>query len=260
MSAKFNAPSLVPHLIFSGAANDLTAWYEEQGGKVLFHDLSFFDILPTEMKSQSKGSASGPYLRLDIPDLVKHRLLPLQAGIEANFALYTDTDVLFMRDFDSCSLERPGVISIGGEFQKGSKANTGVMYMNLEIMAKRMADLVLYAQKHTFDFPAHDQGLILSFFQQDELTQLPDDFNWKGYWGPMPTGKPYITHFHGLKPNRGLECLLENNLTSTRDEIKERCFPQAKFLGDLFFNAPDNGAYYNDLLQYYQRMVLHITH
>ncbi len=41
LSAKKQAPSLIPYLIFDGAPNELTAWFERNGGHVIFHSLSF---------------------------------------------------------------------------------------------------------------------------------------------------------------------------------------------------------------------------
>lgn len=45
MSAKQNAPSLVPILIYDGPPGSLTAWVERLGGKVIFHYLTFYQDL-----------------------------------------------------------------------------------------------------------------------------------------------------------------------------------------------------------------------
>ncbi len=52
MSAKQNAPSLIPILIYDGPPGSLTAWVERLGGKVIFHYLTFYEDL---RKFEKKG-------------------------------------------------------------------------------------------------------------------------------------------------------------------------------------------------------------
>ena len=126
LSAKENAPSLIPVLIYSGAAGASTAWFERQGGTVIFHDLPFFDDLPEEQKPNS-----GAYLRLEIPNLMP-TLEPIGADTEPNFVLYTDLDVMFLQNFDSCSISpEPAILALGAQHSKGSKANSGIMYIKV---------------------------------------------------------------------------------------------------------------------------------
>ena len=93
LSAKENAPSLIPVLIYSGAASVSTAWFEGQGGTVIFHDVPFYTDLPEIQKP-----ASGAYLRLEIPNLMV-ALEPISADTESEYVLYTDLDVLFLQKF-----------------------------------------------------------------------------------------------------------------------------------------------------------------
>ena len=58
-----------------------------------------------------------------------------------------------------------------------------------------------------------DQSLINEYFpHQDskhrDLDQLPEPYNWKGYWGCSPS--IVIVHWHGPKPERCLPCYLEH--------------------------------------------------
>ena len=155
LSARHSAPSLVPYLIYSGAANAMTAWFELHGGEVLFHDLSFFDHLREDLKTDG----SGPFLRLDIPSVVPH--LEVRDDIETAYALYTDVDVLFMHDINSCTLEAPEIFALGGEFAMGEKANSGVMYMNVPGFGAKVADLIAFGRSQNWNFPAYDQGFVV---------------------------------------------------------------------------------------------------
>ena len=51
LSAKRNAASLVPYLMYTGAPNKFSAWFEEYGGStVLFHDLVIMDQFSSNPK------------------------------------------------------------------------------------------------------------------------------------------------------------------------------------------------------------------
>ena len=53
---------------------------------------------------------------------------------------------------------------------------------------------------------AFDQGLLLEYFVGDHTrsVQLPNTWNWKGYWGwpDESEGEIVIAHFHGPKPKK----------------------------------------------------------
>ena len=260
LSARRDAPSLVPYLIFTGAPNEFTAWFEEYGGgTVLFHDLSIMDQF---FSNPELVEQSGTFLRLDIPILWSSLPLDESESFEENFALWTDVDVMFLRDVDSCLLPRPGIFALGGEFKRNTKANAGIMYMNVPRFGNRLGDLIAFGQQRGWDSPAYDQGLLLAFFRQDEITQLGDRYNWKGYWG-KPEEDVAIIHWHGPKPRRYLPCLVEQaslwrNLTA--DEIgQEKCgLPAAvsEAYSYLVTQAPERGAYYKEILQLYERYSL----
>ena len=254
LSARHKAPSLMPYLIYSGAANALTAWFELHGGEVLFHDLSFF----THLREDVKSHGSGPFLRLDIPSLVPH--LEVRDDIEADYVLYTDVDVLFMQDLTSCSLEPPELFALGGEIGMGTKANSGVMYMNVLGFGAKVADLIAFGEGHDWDFPNYDQGLLLAFFQQDQIAQLPDQFNWKGYWGGPENGDIFILHWHGPKPRRHLRCLLDQMIfrdsMSSSDAAKSCKMEAGHIYVPMVWDTPDRGTFYNEVLQVYERYSL----
>ena len=254
LSAKDKAPSLVPHLLYSGPANAMTAWFEQQGGTVLFHDLSFF----AQLREDLKDNGSGPFLRIDVPSVVPH--LKSEDDVELEYVLYTDIDVMFMQDITSCTLEAPDIFAIGGQKKMGEKANTGVMYINVQGFGAQVADLVAFGKEHDWNFIAYDQGLILAFFHQDKIAQLPDQFNWKGYWGSPKAASPFIIHWHGPKPRRDLKCLLQQIIfrdTMSSSDATETC-KSAPDYSPLVWESPDRGAYYNHVLQVFEKYILQV--
>ena len=252
LSAKHMAPSLVPYLIYSGPACAMTAWYEMHGGHVLFHDLSFFD----QLREANKGDVSGAYLRLDIPAMV--HTLSLDSDIDPNIVLYTDIDVMFLNDITSCNIEAPEVLSIGAEHERGTKVNTGVMLLNIKAFEPHVPEIVKYAVAKNWEFGAYDQGLLLDYFPQNNISQLPDKFNWKGYWGRPEGPDPFIFHWHGPKPLRGTPCLLRQSVHKSSmgpAKLAEVCEPTPEVYALLFSKSPDDGAYYNEALQLYEEFL-----
>ena len=252
ISAKHMAPSLVPYLIYSGPACAMTAWFEMHGGHVLFHDLSFFK----DLREADKGDVSGAYLRLDVPAVV--RTLSLDSDIDPNIVLYTDVDVIFLKDITACNIEAPKLFSIGAEHQRGTKANTGVMLLNVKAFEPYVPKIVKYAMAKNYEFSGHNQGLLLDYFPQDNISQLPDEFNWKGYWGRPEGSDPFIFHWHGPKPLRGAPCLLRQAVhgsSMSPAKLAEVCKPTPEVYAILFLKSPDNGAYYNEALQLYEKFL-----
>ena len=83
MSAKANAPSVVPHLIISDTgevnAKRFLSWWETNGGMVHRWNLSFYPRLHSavhEKKWHDAGwlSQYGTYLKVDIPLIIKERI------------------------------------------------------------------------------------------------------------------------------------------------------------------------------------------
>jgi len=244
LSAKAHAPSLVPILMVDGAASGLTAWFALNGGIVLFHELSFVNDLPEALRPMT-----GAFLRLDIP-LVMNDKLQLPADVDTTVALYTDVDVMFLRDISTCSLPKPAVLALGAEVRRNTLTNTGVMFLNLNGMREHLAPLLDFARAHQFEF-GNDQPLILDYFTgRVVIQQLPDIFNHKPYWGAEPDA--VIVHFHGPKPGRGLPCLLTH-----RSRSGEMCKDVPFVYQNLFLNiAKDGGRYYNVVLQQYNEYLL----
>ena len=98
--------------------------------------------------------------------------------------------------------------------------------------------------------PGFDQPLILAYFTPEQITQLPDRFNWKPYWGGSDADAA-IVHFHGPKPRRFLPCIL-----SHKTDIVAKCPQVPSSYVELFQFAPDAGAFYNLMLQKFEVLLL----
>ena len=236
------APSLLPHLIYDGEPTNVTAWLQGQGVEVIYHELSFMDKLsPASQHSPSVGA----YLRLDLTvndtgPLGAHlrgETSRCQSTVSYKQVLYTDTDVLFLGDIGQQNLIRPrtgGLFAMGSEAVRGSApSNSGVMVMDVERFSQKRDALLRFGVEHKFHFPALDQGLLLKFFE-GSIDKLPDEWNWKAYWGWQKKKKTNIriAHFHGPKPRGvyGWYCLCKYKAYSpgVYSEYKDPCEQEAK--------------------------------
>jgi len=149
VSARLNAPSLAPHVIFlqtpdsrpggpQSASARFLAWLRRASVRVVPHNLSFFDLIPPSKQRKPGGGGTGhlnvgAYCRLDVPQIVEALAPELAArGVERERVLYTDTDVLFAADFELARATRAAPLPT---FAAGSEVfsaamNSGVMLIN----------------------------------------------------------------------------------------------------------------------------------
>jgi hypothetical protein len=52
--------------------------------------------------------------------------------VDLDYVLWTDPDVIFLEDIDSCTLPRPRILSVGPDAAMGGVGNCGVIYFNVE--------------------------------------------------------------------------------------------------------------------------------
>jgi len=123
---------------------------------------------------------------------------------------------------------------MGPEAVRGSApSNSGVMVMDVERFSQKRDALLRFGVEHKFHFPALDQGLLLKFFE-GSISKLPDEWNWKAYWGWQKKKKTNIriAHFHGPKPRGvyGWYCLCKYKAYSpgVYSEYKDPCEQEAK--------------------------------
>lgn len=185
--------TLEPNFIYDGEKSEFTDELTSKGVNVIFHKLSFTKEI-MQFKPDDSGwqaVARGAFLRFDIPLVTDSR---------DDFVLYTDADVIFMRNPDFLGYN-PKFIAATSESIRGTKAdfNSGVMLINLPFFRKIHADLIAFTTKN-FDIAlkfALDQG-ILKYYMKEDYLLLPEIYNWKPYWGI--NNEAFIVHWHGPKP------------------------------------------------------------
>lgn len=182
--------SLHPNLLFDGQPCPFTDRLARMGVTVRFHRSSLADAIiasnPDDLAWQN--IALGAFLRMDIP----------QIETECDYILYTDCDVLFIRD-PNLSGMTPTYFSVAPEFTINDykNMNSGVMLMNLAGMRSVGEQLSQFIRLGLPNFQAFDQGALREFFA-DRFDRLPERLNWKPYWGVNADAE--IVHFHGPKP------------------------------------------------------------
>jgi lipopolysaccharide biosynthesis glycosyltransferase len=192
-SARANT-RLIPHMIFDGPEGSFTEEMRALGVIVIRHRISFYDRLEAAQSVQRPDwtsymyVASGALLRLEIP---------LLEQTDA-FVLYTDCDVVFLKDPELEHL-RPDVFAVAPERQQGSHEdmNSGVMVMNLPRLRADLPALVTFLCDNFAVVSGFDQEAYRHFYR-GAWSALTSDHNWKPYWGVNPDAR--IVHFHGPKP------------------------------------------------------------
>lgn len=225
----------------------LRTWALAQGAIVVrVNRLSFHNDIATWHRAliiTSPDHQMGPYMRLDIPNMIEnHRLFDLP-NICQRHILYTDADTLFVNpvshiDMDalkSYMLDRkspsspvpwwwqrlwmrysyePPIVMYGREHGIGNKEpkNTGVMLMDAPRFQNELPAMVKFRNEHDNPllFTAFDQNWLNMYFRQNArrlagFHLLPLYWNWKIYWSLEPSAFPdlKVVHFHGPKPMLG---------------------------------------------------------
>ena len=143
-------------------------------------------------EAEGVGTLSGP-VRQKV--LIMDMVAGVTAQINQEVVLYTDADVLFYHEFNPCKLDLPEVMAIAPEMDRVANSwseinwNAGVLVMNLQGFAAVLPNMILWANQRHWDFDAADQSMLNEYFPAEHgrpLDQLPDAYNWKGYWGCSP--------------------------------------------------------------------------
>ncbi|WP_426958839.1 hypothetical protein [Muricoccus radiodurans] len=211
-SARRNT-TLRPHCLYDGPACAELDWLQAAGVRVIPHAPSLEPEL-REAYGDQYETFRGHWLRLDIPML----------ETAAESALYTDIDVLFLRDPRAFAFS-PRYVAVCEEGRIGERNqfNSGVMVMNLPAL-RAVRPWMLRDIRHRLvnDFrPAgHDQKS-LNEFLLTEADWMDPAFNWKPHWGP--NADAVIVHFHGPKPV---------HVARIRDGQADRMKPAYKILHD----------------------------
>jgi hypothetical protein len=190
--------SLRPFGIYNGNDASHVSWLEARGVTVVRHRSSLEDDLRLAYGDRF-NQFSGHWLRIDLP-LIE---------TEEEAVLYTDNDVMFLREPEINAV--PRLLSAAPEFEltKLSYFNSGVMVLNLPSLRRvheAFTGAIRRRLRGDFRYPAHDQESYNRFFgprvlnrlQGRTFTPMSPTLNWKPYWGLNPEAQ--IVHFHGPKP------------------------------------------------------------
>lgn len=196
--------SLQPHVIYDGPENGFTAELRRMGATVIFRRTSLYDALADHIRDNWMWLqvACGAFLRFEVP-LVETK---------DEIALYTDCDVLFLREPDF-GPQPPVLFAATSQFSTNpaEDMNSGVMLMNLPNMRRLMPQLMDFSRQMLH--LGLDQEVLRAFFQDHYLT-LDRTLNWKPYWGWNPGAQ--IVHFHGPKPAAVRKYLVDGTLPANQ--------------------------------------------
>ncbi len=194
LSAKKNT-KLRLHCLYYGREVPFLNWLREQDVVILAKPSRLQTVISEAANNSSwnKETASGAYLRLSIPDVEE----------EEDYVLYTDCDVMFLPGFKA-DLPCPRYISCAPEHEQNENKffNSGVMVMNVKALKTLQDELYNFVARGLTSFwragrGTYDQGALNAFFT-GIWDRLPNEYNWKPYWGCNRNAM--IVHFHGPKP------------------------------------------------------------
>ncbi len=203
--------ALVPHIIFDGEENDLTRWLRQRDVHIIFRRSFLYQDLKAIAEADNAPHVltigAGAFLRTELPAIAA------EMGFSGETVLYTDCDVMFMRDVVA-ALENKECryFAVAPEFKPRNytRMNTGVMLMNLKNLAVVDIEFREFMRRHlhqltksTWDQRAYQlfydgAAGVRDFFHHRTWNRLPPEMNWKPYWGDNADAQ--IIHFHGPKP------------------------------------------------------------
>ncbi len=224
LSARKNT-TLEPHFIYDGSPDTLTAWLEEHGVKIIYHRSSVYDTILKSYPKKDLRIPAGAYLRCDIPEI----------ETEDEFVLYTDCDVLFLKDITLETCPTPQYFSCSSQFEKKDFVdfNTGVMFMNVPALRESQEDFRAFIRQNMCKLDVLDQSAFQIFYGSKN-SPLDIKYNHKPYWGVDE--EAVILHFHGPKPHNFSTDLSVKNLHPTYDILYHRSIAGYKFYLELFKN------------------------
>ena len=194
------------------------------------------------------------YARFDIPFIMDDLLEHLQqrgmdtSQINSTHVLFSDNDVMFVRDFDASIIPPTPIVAVGPQQKHHTSLNAGVLYMNAEGCRQEFPAMFDWWANQTHWHSQLTQPMLLRFFRK-RMSLLPDAFNYKAYWGPSPEAT--LIHFHGPKPTRCLPCYLEFRKNGTDFRKPCGCAPDYNQLWQTALMS-DNGSYFAQIQEDWQ--------
>jgi hypothetical protein len=218
--------SLDPHLIYFGAPDHpILSFAEDHGVKIIHHEpsiLTDLERIKARFPRYPLHIATGAYLRIDLP------LICRDLGYTDEVVIYTDCDVVFLRDIPEASTEsflRPALFSCAPQASQTdweNDMNSGVMVMNVVNLLESYPSFKRFITSGDtlLELNGYDQGAYKSFYAS-KWNKLPLEYNWKPYWGFNEDA--LIVHFHGPKiPHVRAMINGENPLLEGRTSLFQR--------------------------------------
>ncbi len=224
--------TLEPNFLYDGKPNELTKWLERKGVTIWNIRSRFYDLFQKRAEQGLNAKvASGAYLRAEIPNLID----------TGQFVLYTDCDVMFLRDVADLSTMKPKHFACAPEFDQNNWTyfNSGVMVMNCPSMRKMMPkfERIVQGSSACTLSKSYDQYTYNEMYK-GRWERLDPLYNWKPYWGKNDAAN--IIHFHGIK--------VENIERVLNGELVQPIQYQ------LYSRSPEAYKYYHSLAIKYEVM------
>lgn len=196
------------------------SWLKQAGVAVIRHQAELFNIVRRHF-GPAADPFTGHWLRCDIPVLEE----------EDDIVLYTDIDVMFRKPIDF-SYQRPPFLACAPEHRQDdfSYFNSGVMIMNIPALRASRQELISVLRDRLGNMEPHDDQGAFNVTFRNSWTRLPNQYNWKPYWGFNDDAA--IVHFHGPKPAAVRRMLVG----------EEHLYPS--FYGQMFHRNPEGYAKY----------------
>jgi hypothetical protein len=201
---------LLPILLYNGIDETFINIIKSHNVNVIIHS-PLFSHRPNFIDKPDcwKNTASGAFLRVDIPKICE------KYNIQAEYVLYTDCDVIFMKDpIDELLKYKPMYFACSSEMNSTdfTNFNSGVMLLNVVNMLNTYDMFINEIDKNKYNYIAFDQGALQTFYKYnvDKLSIL---LNHKPYWGKNDDA--IIVHYHGPKPRDILNYV--NGIASPHD-------------------------------------------
>lgn len=239
MSARLNAPSLAPYVLYMHSPDEayahdteddgITGWLRSMGVRVLNSRLSFLPHMPPRKRPMERSTG---ICKMDIPIAASaHRAELAARGLDTERVLMTDADVLFADDFTFARWRRSRQLmtfAAGIEFFSTS-LNSGVVYFNVTTFTAERARMLQYAVEKKFNFLVADQSWLQEWFDpalgkgrrarlmgwtrldESVFNARPFAHPWRGHPKrpvPLPWTQPRLWHWHGYKP-ADVQCWLD---------------------------------------------------
>jgi hypothetical protein len=178
---------LIPNILWDGPEHQFIDELRQLGVNIIFHRVSFYQDIASFTSSENYHSvAAGCFLRVEIP-LIE---------IDDEYVLYTDADVVFLRDpVPGLTALNPSFLACAPEFEFNDGLNSGVQLINVLNMRKDYPRFKKFIQENLS--LGLDQDMYRHYYK-DKYERLSPLFNWKPYWGL--NDQAYILHWHGIKP------------------------------------------------------------